>query len=397
MSLNYSPKIITPFKARKSWAEEESPAREAKAEVFVLLEAAEQEVALLEEQATGLTVLVRAAATPELAQKARSSLEKVQERISDITEEIRELASALKELQELKAAVLKEADDAIKEAEAMPPPPATKWLPSPEGRSALGGAQPQEAGNAESLVPAGGSSASQRIPIPVYPPPVPIGREVPQRWAQRDRVPHGEESQEVPEPDETGAQKVATKAELIKPPQDVKATSGNITSTPSANESAAPPEDSADQEEERAPSLMSTQIRKTIASYKDAKEKPPTSFATLEMDLQGIEWIPCKQCKKKFPDSGTMDFVKECPHCGYRFYANLTYEMRAVETREKRRAGRRNRKQFTKKMVRIGRTPVTRQLEPIYNKQLPKLRIMDWVRQLIDGPLQRIGRWRNAG
>jgi len=85
----------------------------------------------------------------------------------------------------------------------------------------------------------------------------------------------------------------------------------------------------------------------------DAEESEgPPSVGTLEMELSKLNGITCKSCDKRFPDPGPDSFIKECPYCNYRYYANFTYELRMVDEREQRQKRRYSRQTFAERLQR---------------------------------------------
>jgi hypothetical protein len=96
------------------------------------------------------------------------------------------------------------------------------------------------------------------------------------------------------------------------------------------------------------------------------------SWATLEIELAGVQGTLCKRCKKKFVDPGEDEIVKECPHCHYRFYANLTYQLRGVEAREQRREQHRRRRGISPRVRTPKRRSLVETLDAVYGRQCLK-------------------------
>ena len=90
------------------------------------------------------------------------------------------------------------------------------------------------------------------------------------------------------------------------------------------------------------------------------------SAATLEIELEGLQGILCKKCKKKFADPGPEEIIKECPYCETRFYANFTYELRMVDNRAQRKERRRRRQTFRERMEAHAQRPIRESLSKVY-------------------------------
>jgi len=100
-----------------------------------------------------------------------------------------------------------------------------------------------------------------------------------------------------------------------------------------------------------------------VPELTDAEESDGSpSVGTLEMELSKLTGITCKGCDQRFPDPGPDSFIKECPYCNYRYYANFTYELRMVDERARRQKRRHSRQTFAERVQKRESRPIRERL-----------------------------------